>query len=120
MVDAVAKMKEGGMTVERFAAILQELEQKALQAQREKARLKPPDESVLGDSADFVDGVEQMMNTGIEDLLEGLAKMRLFLQDGDETRLGYGLEIALSGTDRIYQVQLMAKEMKENADKQKS
>lgn len=117
LVEAVSKVKEGSISNDAFAAILTELEQKALHAQREKAMLRVPEELLQADNAEFFEGVEQMMNTGIEEILEGIELLRRFLADRDETHLSFGLDTALSGTDKLYQVKLLSDEIRKHADK---
>lgn len=118
MMDSVEKVKNNDISKEAFRKVLEELEQKALNAKKEKSRLGAPpviNEEEQSGSDLFLDAVEQLMNTGVDEILEGIERMKMYLPDDDMNHLTSGMETALCGVDKLYQVQMLTVEMSKSA-----
>ncbi|MDQ7824743.1 MAG: zinc ribbon domain-containing protein [Candidatus Eremiobacteraeota bacterium] len=111
--NTVLRARDGSLSSEGFLAELSRLEAKVLHARKEKARLTLPGD-LKGDSPEslVLEEVNSAMEEGIGELLSGIGRMKLFAQAGDESALIFGLEEALSGADRLFQVQFLSESMK--------
>jgi|GEM_PF-1935930 len=113
VIDAVSKVRGGMLSSEDFRKELDDFEHKAENARKEKSKLAFPTELVKADpsQAEFFEQIDQLTSTGIEEILEGLKKMRRYLEWSDDTALTFGLENVLCGADRLFMVQTMSREM---------
>jgi hypothetical protein len=115
LIDGVSKVREGSISREHFERLLNEMEQKALHARKEKGRLRLPGEiREAGETSDreFFEAMEELMVGGIEDIVEGLGRMKLYASGSDETSLTIGLERALNGADKLSHVQRLTEQLK--------
>ncbi len=113
IIDAISKVRAGRLSSGSFRKELDEMEHKAENARKEKAKLAFPTELVKADpaQAEFFEQIDQLTSTGIDEILEGLRRMRGYLEWGDDTALTFGLENVLAGADRLFIVQMMSQEM---------
>jgi hypothetical protein len=113
VIDAISRVRGGTLSADGFRHELDDMEGKAENAKKEKAKLAFPTELVKADpsQAELFEQIEQLTTTGIEEIMEGLRKMRQYLEWGDDTALTFGLETVLCGADRLFMVQMMSQEM---------
>jgi hypothetical protein len=115
LLDGVSKMRAGSLSREHFKRLLDELEQKALQARQEKGRLQLPKElynNGTPSDIELFETMEALMTGGIEEIAEGLDRMKLYIAGQDETSLTVGLEKVLCGADKLSHVQKLTEQMK--------
>jgi hypothetical protein len=113
LTSAVASVKEGAMTTEKFRSYLDDVEQKAIKGTKDKERLGEA-RTLFHElpSLDVLEEIDDLMMMGFSEVLEGVEQMRRYFTDGDESHLTFGLESALSGADRIARVQVITEQVK--------
>jgi hypothetical protein len=105
--EAVRDMQLRRMSAASFRQFTDELTQRleAWQTQLSSMQLPtdvPPEESKR------LRGTADALLTGISQMLDGVARLERFLEDGNVSHLELGLELALTGADKIHAVRSLA------------
>ncbi len=112
---AVSSVKEGKMSKKEFGGFIGGILEKVKGAQKEKEKLPLPDQLQGKDEASplFIQ-IEELIQTGFEDMQEGLDKMSLYASGENESHLIFGLEEFLSGHDRLSQARRLTSQAMTN------
>jgi hypothetical protein len=113
LVEASAKARDEKITFEEYSVTLNGQEEKLRQLLKDMER--PPVSLKIEDYPEDQRGMIQeqlemgkeiidLTREGANEYLEGIAEMRLFGEDGDVNHLRAGLELAISGNQKMHQV----------------
>ncbi len=113
--EGVKQIKDGIITPQEFATLLDWMETQLKQAEEELPRKPILESDTLPDAQEdpelalnqqhFIDTIDSLMKSGMEKINAGLQEMRLFLHDGIQTHLDNGLNILWHGAGEISLVQ---------------
>lgn len=112
LIDAVEGVQNGTVTLEKFKTFIESMQEKAKQAIREKARLSIPSQIREQEDREVFLKVGRSLDAGLQEFQSGIERISLYLKDRDPGHLTVGLEAALSGADRLYQVQVTVEGLK--------
>jgi hypothetical protein len=120
MTESTAKLMEIVEKIQKKTAgpaalkqVIEEMRRKADTARRDLDRLERPRDVKDAEVIELMSTTEETLRRGIAEFSEGIEQMAFYLADENPSALTSGLERALLGADKIFQVQMFTQSMKE-------
>ncbi len=112
--DSAVAFMQKRISEEEFLSTLDWLDGLLKQSEETLKKEKLPD---LTDERErqIMEQTKQIFEIGIKESKEGTAEMRLYLKDEDTTHLQNGILQAIRGGEKLYQVQMLAKRIQQQA-----
>jgi len=112
--DSAVAFMQKRISEEEFISTLDWLDGLLRQSEETLKKEKLPD---LTDERErqIMEQTRQIFEIGIKESKEGTAEMRLYLKDEDATHLQNGILQAIRGGEKLYQVQMLAKRIQQQA-----
>ncbi len=114
IVNAVEGIKKKEITIEAYKEVLDWFKGLLEHTKREAEKIKEPDESEDPEAIEVFRTFKNTFYEGIADLEEGLEKLYNFIDTHNYSLLETGLELMMSGGDRLVQVHLASEQLKAN------
>lgn len=116
LLDGAEKVRSGALAPEDFEALLDDLEARLLQADRQFARITPPPAETPADQMEIYRAARQAAQEGQYRMAEALALMRDYLGNGHRHTLDRGVEHALAAGDRMAEFERLYQRVLEMAN----
>lgn len=116
LVDAAEKVRSGEMAPDEFESILDDMEARLIQADRQFARVTPPPAETPPDQMDLYRSARQTAQEGQYRMAEALALMRDYLGNGHRHTLDRGLEHAMAAGEQMAEFERLFQRVLEMAN----